>query len=166
MTKIHNMSIIFAAGGLQLTCGAILLSWFWPERAFINYNYFTVYKSSTLNLKIVWSKMVSFFVFLRCRKFIRRSHGSSLFVYWEVMPFAFIKMSGWKLIALFIYKSCPVTYKINYYSWFLSRGTIASRLIKWIYKEIGIALTEKNLDSYSKWKTKLQTGQKSPIDGA
>ena len=101
MTKIHNMSIIFAAGGLQLTCGAILLSWFWPERAFINYNYFTVYKSSSLNLKIVWSKRVSFFAFLRCRKFIRRSHGSSLFVYWEVMPFAFIKMSGWKLIALF-----------------------------------------------------------------
>ena len=35
MTKIHNMSIIFAAVGLKLTCGAILLSWFWPERAFI-----------------------------------------------------------------------------------------------------------------------------------
>ena len=26
MTKIHNMSIIFAAVGLKLTCGAILLS--------------------------------------------------------------------------------------------------------------------------------------------
>ena len=59
-----------------------------------------------------------------------------------------------------------MTYKINYYSLFLSRGTIASPLIKWIYKEIGIALTEKNLDSYSNWKTKVQTGQKSPIDGA
>ena len=35
MTKIRNMSIIFAAVGLKLTCGAILLSWFWPERAFI-----------------------------------------------------------------------------------------------------------------------------------
>ena len=48
---------------------------------------------------------------------------------------------NWSLF--FIYKSCPVTYKINYYSLFLSRGTIASRLIKWIYKEIGIALAEK-----------------------
>ena len=35
MTKIHNMSIMFAAFGLKLTCDAILLSWFWPERAFI-----------------------------------------------------------------------------------------------------------------------------------
>ena len=57
------------------------------------------------------------------------------------MPFAFIEMSGWKLIAFFVYKSCPVTYQINYYSLFLSRGT--SRLIKSIYKEIGIALAEK-----------------------
>ena len=32
MTKIHNRSIIFAAVGLRLTCGAILLSWFWPEQ--------------------------------------------------------------------------------------------------------------------------------------
>ena len=45
---------------------------------------------------------------------------------------------NWSLFL--IYKSCPVTYKscqreskINYYSWFLSRGT--SQLIKWIYKE-------------------------------
>ena len=37
MTKIHNMSIIFAAVGLKLTCGSILLSWFWPERAFISF---------------------------------------------------------------------------------------------------------------------------------
>ena len=34
MTKIY-MSIIFAAVGLKLTCGAILLSCSWPERAFI-----------------------------------------------------------------------------------------------------------------------------------
>ena len=32
MTKIHNRSIIAAAVGLRMTCGAILLSWFWPER--------------------------------------------------------------------------------------------------------------------------------------
>ena len=35
MTKIHNKSIIFAAVGLKLACGAILLSWFRrPERTF------------------------------------------------------------------------------------------------------------------------------------
>ena len=36
MTKIHNTSIIFALVGLKLTCGAIILSWFWPERASID----------------------------------------------------------------------------------------------------------------------------------
>ena len=46
----------------------------------VNYNYFTLYKASSLNLKIIWSKRVSFFVFRRCRKFIRRSHGSRLSV--------------------------------------------------------------------------------------
>ena len=114
----------------------------------VNFKYFTLYKASSLNLKIIWSKRVSFFVFPRCRKLIRRSHGSRLFVivrsdaicfYWNEW------MKNWLLFL--IYKSCPVTYKscqreskINYYSWFLNRGT--SRLIKWIYKEIGIALTE------------------------
>ena len=44
----------------------------------VNYNYFTLYKASSLNLKMLWSKSVSFFVFLRCRIFIRRSHGSRL----------------------------------------------------------------------------------------
>ena len=42
------------------------------------YNYFTLYKASSLNLKIIWSKRVRFFVFLRCRIFIRRSHVSRL----------------------------------------------------------------------------------------
>ena len=46
----------------------------------VNYKYFTPYKVSSLNLKIIWSKRVSFFVFLRCCKFIRRSHGSMLSV--------------------------------------------------------------------------------------
>ena len=36
MTKIHNMSIKFAAVGLKLTRCASLLSWFWPEQAFID----------------------------------------------------------------------------------------------------------------------------------
>ena len=42
MTQMHNMSIIFAAVGLKLTCGAILLSWFWPERAFIRVFHFSL----------------------------------------------------------------------------------------------------------------------------
>ena len=51
-----------------------------------------------------------------------------------------------------MYKSCTVTYKscqrerkINYYSWFLSRG----KLIKWIYKE-----TETEIDLTEKQKKK------------
>ena len=102
----------------------------------VNYNYFTLYKASSLNLKIIWSRRVSysFFVFLRCRKFIRRSHSSRLSV---IVTSDAIRLllkwvdKNWSLI--FIYKSCAVTYRINYYSWFLSRGT--SRLIKWIYNE-------------------------------
>ena len=35
MTKIHNRSIIFATVELKFTCVAIVLSWFWPERASI-----------------------------------------------------------------------------------------------------------------------------------
>ena len=46
----------------------------------VNYNYFILYKASSLNLKIIWSKRVSFFVFPRCRTLIRRSHGSRLFI--------------------------------------------------------------------------------------
>ena len=37
MTKIHNRSIILAAVGVKLTCGAVLLSWFWPEQASIKH---------------------------------------------------------------------------------------------------------------------------------
>ena len=44
----------------------------------VNYNYFTLYKASSLNLKIIWSKRVRFFDFLRCCIFIRRIHGSRL----------------------------------------------------------------------------------------
>ena len=44
------------------------------------YNYFTLYNVSSLNLKIIWSKRVSFFVFLRCSKFIPWSYGSRLSV--------------------------------------------------------------------------------------
>ena len=108
----------------------------------VNYNYFTLYKASSLNLKIIWSKRVSFFVFLRCRKFIRRSHGSRLSVIVRSDAICFYWNEWMKIDRSSLYtKPCPVTYKINYYSWFLSRGT--SRLIKWIYKEIGIAFTQK-----------------------
>ena len=44
----------------------------------VNYSYFTLYKASSLNLTIIWSKRGSFYAFLLCRIFIRRSHGSSL----------------------------------------------------------------------------------------
>ena len=88
----------------------------------------------SLNLKIIWSKRVSFFVFLRCRKFIRRSHGSRLSVIVRSDAICFYWNEWMKIDRSSLYtKPCPVTYKINYYSWFLSRGT--SRLIKWIYKE-------------------------------
>ena len=68
---------------------------------------------------------------------------------WEVMPFDFTEMRGWKLIALFVqimsmpvrYKSCQIESKINYYSWFLSRGT--RRLIKWNYKKTGLLLLKR-----------------------
>ena len=46
-----------------------------------------------------------------------------------------------KIDGSLIYKSCNKESKINYYSSFLIGD--ASRLIKWIYKDIGIALTEK-----------------------
>ena len=34
MQQVRNT--VFAEVGLKLTCGAILLSWFWPERVFID----------------------------------------------------------------------------------------------------------------------------------
>ena len=105
----------------------------------VNYSYFTLYKASSLNLKTLWSKIVSFFVFLRCRIFIRRSHGSRLSAIVRSVSICFC-CNGWMEIDRSFYKSCPVTWKtcqreskINYYSWFLSRAT--SPLIKWIYKE-------------------------------
>ena len=121
-----------------------------------NYNYFTLYKASSLNLEISWSKRVSFYFFLQYRKFLRRSHRSrfSAIVRSDAICFYW---NEWMKIdrSFFIYKSCPVTYKINYYSWSLSRGT--SRLIKWIYKKIGIALTEKKKKITSLITDSLQT---------
>ena len=93
--------------------------------------------------RTVKKRGVSFFVFLQCRIHCIYTTKSRF----EVVRYSekwlhlllLIWMDGnWSLFL--IYKSCPVTYKscqreskINYYSWFSSRGT--SRLIKWIYKE-------------------------------
>ena len=97
----------------------------------VNYNCFTLYKASSLNLKIIWSKRVSFFVFLWRRIFIRGSHGSrlsaimrsdSICLYWN----------GWmKIDRSFSYTKCPVTMtnhvkekvKLTITAGFLSRST-------------------------------------------
>ena len=63
----------------QIKFPLLLLWWWWWLQVIpvkMNYKYFTLYKAWSLNLKIIWSKRVSFFVFLRCSKLIRRSHGS------------------------------------------------------------------------------------------
>ena len=98
----------------------------------VNHNYFTLYKASSLNLKTIWWKRVTFFVFLRCRIFKPRSHGSRF-------PFAFIEMNVWKLMGSFWY-TYHVQWRTNYVTENVKstitadfRGT--SRLIKWIYKE-------------------------------
>ena len=67
----------------------------------VNYNYFTLSKASCLNLKIIWLKSVSFFVFLRCRIFIRRTHGSRLSAIVRSDSICCNEMDGWKLITLF-----------------------------------------------------------------
>ena len=88
----------------------------------VNYNYFTLYKASSLNLKIIWSKRVSFFVFLRCCIFIRRRHGSRLSAIVRSDSICFY-WNGWMKIDhsfwYTMYKSCQRESKINYYSWFL-----------------------------------------------
>ena len=68
----------------------------------VNYNSFTLYKALSLNLKIIGSKRGSFFfVFLRCRVFIRRSHGSRLSAMMRSDSISFIEMDERKLIVLF-----------------------------------------------------------------
>ena len=110
----------------------------------VNYNHFTVYRVSSLNLKIIWKKGSAFSSFFGAANLydevtVRGCPYSEKWCHLRLLKWV---NENWSLFFI-IYKPCPVTYKINYYSWFLSRGTIASRLIKWIYKEIGIALTEK-----------------------
>ena len=117
------------------------ISWMhrWP--VIVNYNYFTLYKASSLTLKIIWPKRVSFFVFLRCRIFILRSHRSRLSSIVRSDSICFY-WNGWMKIDRSFWYTNQVQWhtnhvkenqsKINHYSWFLSRKT--SRLIKWIYK--------------------------------
>ena len=103
----------------------------------VNYNYFTLYKNSSLNLKIIWSKReLSVFVFFRCR--IQRFEVVGYSEKWFHLLLLKCMDENWSVFL--IYKLCPVTYKscqreskINYYSWYFSRGT--GRLRKWIHKE-------------------------------
>ena len=135
----------------------------------VNYNYFTLCKTSSLNLKMIWSKRVCFFVFLRCRESIRRSHGSRLSVSVKSNVICFYWNEWMKIDCSFwMYKSCAVTYKscqrerkINYKSWFLSIG----KLIKWIYKETEteIALTEKQKKKKKKKKLVTNTLQTTKL---
>ena len=69
----------------------------------VNYNYFSLYKASSLNLKMIWSRRVSFFVFLRCRIFIGQSHGYS--EKWFHLLLLIWMDENWSLFL--IYKSCP-----------------------------------------------------------
>ena len=86
--------------------------WLWSGLVIVKYNYFILYKASSLTLKIIWPKRVSFFVFLRCRIFILRSHGSRLSAIVRSDSICFY-WNGWMKIDRFpvVYKSCSVTYK-------------------------------------------------------
>ena len=78
----------------------------------VNYNYSSLYKASSLNLKIWW-KMVSFFVFLRCCIFIRRSQGSRLSAIVRSDSSCFY-WNGWMKIDHFNlqYRSIYATFKL------------------------------------------------------
>ena len=99
----------------------------------VNYNYFTLYKASSLNRKIFWSKKVSFFVFVRCRIFIRQSHGSRLSAIVKSDCICFY-WNRWMKVGRSFWYTNHVKEKVKstIYSWFVSRGT--SRLKKWNYK--------------------------------
>ena len=97
----------------------------------VNYNYFTLYKASSLNLKIIWSKRVSFLVFLRCRIFIQRIHSSRLSAIVRSDSICFY-WNGWmKIDHSFWYtnmssdiQTCQRELKSTFTnSWFLRRGT-------------------------------------------
>ena len=66
----------------------------------VNYNYFIPCKASSLNLKIIWSKRLAFLSFFGAANLYDEVKIWDCALQWEVMPFSFIEMSGWKLIAL------------------------------------------------------------------
>ena len=99
----------------------------------VNYNYFTLYKASSLNLHIWW-KRVRFFclssvlhIYTTKSRFEVVRYGEK----WFHLLLLKRMNENWSLFL--IYKSCQRESAIKYYSWFLSRGT--KRLIKWIYRE-------------------------------
>ena len=113
----------------------------------VNYNYFTLYKNSSLNLKIIWSKReLSVFVFFRCR--IQRFEVVGYSEKW--FHFLLLKCMDENWSLFLIYKSCQRESKINYYSWFFSRGT--GRLRKWIHKERYELLLLKRNNLMTAWK--------------
>ena len=144
---------------LSILLLSLLLSQVIPLK--VNYNYFTLYKASSLNVKIIWSKRVSFFVFLRFHIFTRRSHGSRLSAIVRSDSICFY-WNGWMEIDRSFSYTNHVQWHtnhvkekvLNYYSWFLSHGR--GRLIKWIYKERRIVLTEKKQLNNSLQSTKLK----------
>ena len=104
MTKIHNRSIIFAAVGLRLTCGAILLSWFWPEQ------------TSTDNFPGVFQPWADFY------SFQLHSNLTTHFFFEQQVPMIsqpFLGLSFWSLRLL-----CPrlglATTCWTCYHWFLT----------------------------------------------
>ena len=104
-----------------------------------NYYYYYYYYYYYHYYKWYWSKRVSVFVFSRCRTQQFEVLGYS--GKWFHLLLLKCIDENWSLFLM--YKSCLVTYKscqreskINYYSWYLSRGT--GQLIKWIHKVICI----------------------------
>ena len=123
MTKIHNRSIIFAAEGLRLTCGAILLSWFWPEQ------------TSTDNFPGVFQPWADFY------SFQLHSNLNTHFFFEQQVPMIsqpFLGLSFWSLRLL-----CPrlglATTCWTCYHWFLSpkkQPTFGDATAAWFPREM------------------------------
>ena len=122
-TKIHNRSIIFAAVGLRLTCGAILLSWFWPEQ------------TSTDNFPGVFQPWADFY------SFQLHSNLTTHFFFEQQVPMIsqpFLGLSFWSLRLL-----CPrlglATTCWTCYHWFLSpkkQPTFGDATAAWFPREM------------------------------
>ena len=104
--------------------------------------YFALYETSSLNLKIILSKRVSFFVFLRCCILIRPSHGSRLSAIVR-SDFICFYWNGWMKIDRSFWYTTYVKEKV--------KSTITAQILKSRHKPINkmdlqrgirIALTE------------------------